>query len=196
MTDFTERSQGGRQPAIHRQFHAQLATLDARFKRVRLFLCDVDGVLTDGTVLVGEGFEAKSFNIQDGLGLSLLRRGGLKIGWISNRTSPATATRAAELKVDFLHQDKTSKVAAIEAILQPAGASWDEVCYVGDDVVDLGALKRAGVAVAVANAVAEAKAVAHLVTAATGGHGAVREVAEMILKAQGRWDELLAAFAD
>ncbi len=196
MTDFTERSQSGRQPAIHREFHAQLSTLDARLKRIRLFLCDVDGVLTDGTVLVGEGFEAKLFNIQDGLGLALLRRAGLKVGWISNRTSSATTARAAELKVDFLHQDKTSKVVAIEAILKQAGAGWDEVCYVGDDLVDLGALKRAGVAVVVANGVAEAKAVAHLVTIATGGWGAVREVAEMILKAQGRWDELLAAFTD
>ena len=196
MTDFTERSQGGRQPAIHRQFHAQLATLDARLKRVRLFLCDVDGVLTDGTVLVGEGIEAKSFSIQDGMGLALLRRAGIKVGWISNRASTATATRAAELKVDFLHQDKTSKVAAIEAILQQTGAGWDEVCYVGDDLVDLGALRRAGVAVAVANAVVEAKAIAHLVTAATGGHGAVREVVELILRAQERWEEMLAVFAD
>jgi len=196
MTDFTERSQGGRQPAIHREFHAQLSTLDARLQRIRLFLCDVDGVLTDGSVLVGEGLEAKLFNIQDGLGLALLRRAGLKVGWISNRTSSATATRAMELKVDFLHQDKTSKVAAIEAILKQTGAGWGEVCFVGDDIVDLGALKRAGVAVVVANGVAEAKAVAHWVTTAAGGRGAVREVAELILKAQGRWDELLAAFND
>lgn len=196
MTDFTDRNQGGRQPAIHREFHAQLSTLDARLKRVQIFLCDVDGVLTDGTVLVGEGVEAKAFNIQDGMGLALLRRAGMKIGWISNRASTATAKRAAELKVDFLHQDKTSKVAAIEAILRQAGACWEDVCYVGDDVVDLGALKRAGIAVVVANGVAEAKAIAHFVTIAAGGRGAVREVAEMILKAQGRWEELLAAFVD
>lgn len=172
------------------------AALRTRLQKVRLLLCDVDGVLTDGTVLVGAGFEAKPFNIQDGLGLALLRRAGLKVGWISSRPSAATAARAAELQVDFLHQAKGGKVAAIEAILARAGASWAEVCYVGDDLVDLGALKRAGVAVVVANGVGEARAAAHYVTRAAGGHGAVREVVELIATAQGKWRQLVEDLAD
>lgn len=168
--------------------------LRSRLRGVKLLLCDVDGVLTDGTVLIGEGIEAKSFSIQDGMGLGLLRRAGIRVGWISGRPSPATTLRATELKVDFLHQAKGGKVAAIEAILRRTGLSWSEVCYVGDDVIDVGALKRSGVAVAVRNGVAEAKAAADYVTRAAGGHGAVREVVELILKAQGRWREAIAEF--
>jgi 3-deoxy-D-manno-octulosonate 8-phosphate phosphatase (KDO 8-P phosphatase) len=172
------------------------ASLRARLRRVRILLCDVDGVLTDGTVLIGEGIEAQSFSILDGMGQALLRRAGIKVGWISNRPSAATARRAAELKVDFLHQEKSGKVAAIEAILAQAVLSWDAVCYVGDDLVDLGALKRAGVAVVVSNGVAEARRVADYRTMAAGGHGAVREVAELILKAQGKWLALVGELAD
>jgi 3-deoxy-D-manno-octulosonate 8-phosphate phosphatase (KDO 8-P phosphatase) len=185
-----------RQPALHRTSNVRPDLLNARLLRIRWLLCDVDGVLTDGTVLIGEGLEVKQFDIQDGLGLALLRRAGIKVGWISSRPSPATAARAAELKVDFLHQDKGSKSAAIEAMLAQASATWDEVCYVGDDLVDLGPLRRAGLAVAVANAVAEAKAAAQYVTSASGGRGAVREVADLILKGQGRWADLVAGFEE
>jgi 3-deoxy-D-manno-octulosonate 8-phosphate phosphatase (KDO 8-P phosphatase) len=169
-------------------------SLVRRIDKVRLFLCDVDGVLTDGTVWVGETGEAKQFNIQDGMGLALLRRGGIKLGWISSRPSPATKKRAEELHIDYLHQDKTEKVAAIEAILARAGATWEEVCYMGDDLVDLGALKRAGLAVVPCNAVAEARRAAHHVTRASGGRGAVREVAELILKTQGKWRTIVDEF--
>ena len=124
----------------------------------------------------------------------LLRRAGLKIGWVSSRPSSATTQRARELKIDFLHQEKGSKVEAIERILAQADASWDEVCFVGDDVVDLGALKRAGVAVAVANAIPECRAAAAYVTRAAGGHGAVREVVDLILKAQNKWDALIEQY--
>jgi 3-deoxy-D-manno-octulosonate 8-phosphate phosphatase (KDO 8-P phosphatase) len=167
-----------------------------KLKRVKLFLCDVDGVLTDGSIFIGGAREIKRFNIQDGLGLVFLRRAGVKTGWISSRPSPATALRARELKIDFLVQQKDhfSKVGAIESLLRRTKLDWDAVCYVGDDVVDLGPLQRAGVAVAVANAVREVKAVAHFVTQAAGGHGAVREVIEMILKAQGKWDPLIALY--
>lgn len=170
-------------------------SLTARFRRVRLLLCDVDGVLTDASVFIGGEREFKRFNIQDGLGLALVRRGGIKVGWISSRPSPATEARAIELKIDFLVQEKGAKVAAVEKILAQTGLSWEQVCYVGDDVVDLGALKRAGVAVAVANAVAEVQALAHWKTRKAGGHGAVREVAERLLKAQRRWRPLLAEYA-
>jgi 3-deoxy-D-manno-octulosonate 8-phosphate phosphatase (KDO 8-P phosphatase) len=173
--------------------HSSLVT---RLQRVKLLLCDVDGVLTDGLVFIGGMQEIKQFNIQDGLGLVLLRRAGLKIGWVSARPSSATRLRAHELKIDFLVQqkDRYSKVAAVEKLLAQEKLSWDEVCFVGDDIVDLGPLQRAGVAVAVANAVREAKAAARLVTRAAGGRGAVREVAEMLLKAQGKWDAIVAHY--
>src|ERR1051325_2731219 len=157
--------------------------LRSRLERVKLFLCDVDGVLTDASVFLGMETEFKCFHIQDGLGLRLLARCGIKTGWVSNRPSAATTQRAGELKVDYLSQDKGSKVEAGEAILAEAKVGWDEVCYIGDDIVDLGVLRRAGVAAAPANAVAEAKAAAHYVTRREGGHGAVREVIQLILEA-------------
>ena len=170
--------------------------LHSRLAKIRLFLCDVDGVLTDGSVYIGAQQEVKRFNIQDGLGLVLLRRAGIKVGWISSRPSPATTLRARELKITFLVQqkDRLGKVSAIEAILQREKVGWDAVCYVGDDIVDLGPLKQAGVGVAVANAVSEAKATADFVTCASGGNGAVREVVEMILKAQGKWGAIIAGY--
>lgn len=167
----------------------------AKFARVKLFLCDVDGVLTNATVFIGDGREFKEFHIQDGLGLRLLQREGIKVGWISNRPSTATQQRADELKIDFLHQDKGSKVEAVEAILSRAGMDWEDICYVGDDVVDLGALKRAGAAVAVANAIDEAKYLADYVTKAEGGQGAVREVVGLILRAQNKWERLVLEYS-
>jgi 3-deoxy-D-manno-octulosonate 8-phosphate phosphatase (KDO 8-P phosphatase) len=167
--------------------------LVSRLKRVALLLCDVDGVLTDASVFIGPGTELKRFNIQDGLGLVALRREGIKVGWVSSRPSAATAERAAELKIDFIVQQKGSKAAAIERLLEKTGLDWDQVCYVGDDVVDLGPLLRAGVAIAVANGVDEAKAAADYITRAAGGNGAVREVVELILKAQQKWARVVAA---
>jgi 3-deoxy-D-manno-octulosonate 8-phosphate phosphatase (KDO 8-P phosphatase) len=166
-----------------------------RLRRIKLFLCDVDGVLTDGTVWMGKGVEAKQFNIRDGLGLKLLQRNGIKVGWVSRRPSPATQERAADLKIDFLAQSDSGKVKAIEAILKQAGLNWEDVCYVGDDVVDVGALQRAGVSVAVKDAVAEAKAAAAHVTRSCGGRGAVREVVELILKAQRKWESTVDEYA-
>jgi 3-deoxy-D-manno-octulosonate 8-phosphate phosphatase (KDO 8-P phosphatase) len=172
--------------------------LRLRFKRIRLLLCDVDGVLTDGSVIIGADAELKPFNIRDGLGLVLLRRAGLQTGWVSARPSAATQLRARELKIDFLIQqtDRQSKVAAVEKLLAQTRLSWDEVCFVGDDIVDLGPLRRAGLAVAVANAVSEVKAAAHRVTRAAGGRGAVREVVELILKAQNKWSPFLAHYTE
>lgn len=162
-------------------------SLISKLARIKLLLCDVDGVLTDGTVMMGDGVETKRFNIQDGLGLRILQKEGIKVGWISRRVSQATTQRAADLKVDFLRQIEGRKVDAVEAILAETGLAWADVCFVGDDVVDLGPLTRAGVAVAVANGIHEVKVVADYVTEARGGYGAVREVVELILKAQHRW---------
>ena len=146
-------------------------------------------------MFIGGAGEIKRFNIQDGLGLGALRRQGVKMGWISSRPSPATVRRARELKIEFLRQEKGSKVNVVERFLAQTGLGWDEVCYMGDDIVDSGAMRRVGVAVAVANGVAEAHAAADYITRAHGGHGSVREVVELILKAQGKWARLVAESA-
>jgi 3-deoxy-D-manno-octulosonate 8-phosphate phosphatase (KDO 8-P phosphatase) len=172
--------------------------LKKKLARVKLFLCDVDGVLTDGSIFIGGEREFKRFNIRDGLGLVLARRAGLKIGWVSARPSPATKLRAEELKIHFLVEqgDRLGKTGAIERLLAQEKIGWDEVCFVGDDIVDLGPLKRAGFSVAVADGVAEAKAAADFVTRAAGGRGAVREVVEMILKAQGIWEPFTVHYSE
>jgi 3-deoxy-D-manno-octulosonate 8-phosphate phosphatase (KDO 8-P phosphatase) len=174
------------------------AAIRQRAARIKLFLCDVDGVLTDGSIFIGGEREFKRFNIRDGLGLVLARRAGLKIGWVSARPSPATKMRADELKIHFLVQqgDRASKTGAIEELLAQEKLSWNDVCFVGDDIVDLGPLKHAGLAVAVADGVAEAKAAAHFTTQAAGGRGAVREVLEMILQAQKKWKPFVAHYSE
>ncbi len=169
--------------------------LIARARRVRLFLCDVDGVLTETNVIMGGGIESKTFHIRDGLGLRLLQsEAAIRVGWISARQSHATSMRAADLQVDFLRQSATPKVEVIEALLSEIGLQWEEVHYMGDDVVDLGVLKRAGFATVPADAISEAQALAHFVSQHPGGRGAVREVTDLILKAQGHWDRIVAKF--
>lgn len=174
------------------------SSIKKRASGIKLFLCDVDGVLTDGSIFIGGEREFKRYNIRDGLGLVLARRAGLKIGWVSARPSAATKLRGDELKIHFLVQqnDRTSKTAAIEKLLTQEKMNWNDVCFVGDDIVDLGPLKRAGLAVAVADGVAEAKAAAHYVTRAPGGRGAVREVVEMILRAQGKWSPFVEHYSE
>ena len=170
--------------------------LRPRLKSVRLFLCDVDGILTDTAVWMGAEDELKRFNIQDGLGLRLLQKEGIKVGWVSNRPSFASSQRALDLKVDYLVQSYDGdKVAGVQKILDETRTSWEQLCYMGDDIVDLGVLKRCGLAVTVPHAIREAKELSHYVTEREGGQGAVREVIDMILKAQGRWDKLVAHFA-
>jgi 3-deoxy-D-manno-octulosonate 8-phosphate phosphatase (KDO 8-P phosphatase) len=174
------------------------SSLDARLKAIRLFLCDVDGVLTDGSIFIGGEREFKRFNIRDGLGLVLARRAGLKVGWVSARPSEATQMRAKELKIDFLVQqgDDLSKTGAIEQLLARERLNWKEVCFVGDDVVDLGPLARAGIGVAVADARPQVRAAADFITRADGGRGAVRETIEMILQAQGKWEPVIAVYRE
>jgi 3-deoxy-D-manno-octulosonate 8-phosphate phosphatase (KDO 8-P phosphatase) len=174
------------------------AAIRQRAARIKLFLCDVDGVLTDGSIFIGGEREFKRFNIRDGLGLVLARRAGIKIGWVSARPSLATKMRAKELKIDFLVQqnDRTSKTGAIEELLAQEKLSWNDVCFVGDDIVDLGPLKRAGFSVAVGDAIAEVKAAADFVTKANGGRGAIREIIEVILKAQGKWNPFVRHYSE
>jgi 3-deoxy-D-manno-octulosonate 8-phosphate phosphatase (KDO 8-P phosphatase) len=169
--------------------------LTARFARVKLLLNDVDGILTDSMVWMGREAESKRFCVMDGLGVRLLRENGIKVGWISGRPSTATEQRARELHIDFLHQSRGNKVGVAEAMMAQARVTWKEVCYMGDDIVDLGVLKRAGLAVVVPHAVSEAKAMAHYVTRADGGEGAVREIVELILKAQHKWEHLIRQYS-
>ncbi len=171
----------------------------AAARRVRLLGLDVDGVLTDNGVFIGpvagQRVELKRFDIQDGLGLILLRSTGLPVVWLSGRTSEATALRAAELRVEELLQvPGPRKAAALADLLQRRGIAWEEVAFVGDDLADLPILRKVGLPIAVANAVSEVKAVAAHVTVAPGGHGAVREVVEALLRARGEWDDTLARY--
>lgn len=170
--------------------------LGQALKRVKLFLCDVDGVLTDGMVTMGDSVETKRFNIRDGLGLRMLQRNGIRVGWVSRRPSNATRQRAEDLQIDFLMQGDGGKTEFVESILRQTGLRWPHVCYVGDDIVDLGVMKRAGAAVAVADGVAEARAAADYVTRAAGGRGAVREMVELILKAQRKWNRVVSEYGE
>ncbi|HKB65531.1 MAG TPA: HAD family hydrolase [Pyrinomonadaceae bacterium] len=169
-----------------------LPSIERRASRIKLLLMDCDGVLTDGRLwLTDDGDEQKSFNTHDGLGLSLLHRAGIKSGIITGRSSRAVARRGQELGIEFVCQGSPDKIAAFEQLLQEAGVDENEVAYVGDDLPDIPIMNRAELAVAVADAVEETRAVAHYVTLAKGGRGAVREVIELILKSQGRWHDLV-----
>ena len=146
---------------------------------------DCDGVLTDGRLLLtAGGDEQKTFHVRDGQGIALLHRGGIKTGVISGRTSTAVERRAQELSIAYVRQGVKDKTKALEEILADAGIPADECAYIGDDIADIGIMKRVGLAIAVADAVDKTKAAAHLVTNAKGGRGAVREVCELILDAQ------------
>ena len=168
-----------------------------RAKKIRLFLMDVDGTITNGGVCLmslpdGSGVaEMKVFNSQDGLGLKLAHVMGIKTGFITGRKSAAVAQRAEELEVDFVYLGQATKVAALEECMQKAGASEDEVAFMGDDLPDMAPASRCGLAIAVSNAAPELKAISDYVTRAAGGEGSAREVVELILKAQGRWEEAI-----
>ncbi len=166
----------------------------ARAKKIRVLLMDVDGVLTDGRIWLlsrrdGTASEIKGFSAYDGAGLKLARAAGLRTGLITGRESSAVAQRARECEIEFVYQGRATKLGAYEEILRATGASDREVAYIGDDLPDLPLLQRAGLAVAVANAAREVKRAAHYVASRSGGDGAVREVIELIVKAQGKWIE-------
>ena len=166
-----------------------------RAARVKLLLLDCDGVLTDGRItLVEGGDEQKSFHTRDGHGLVLLHRAGLRSGIISGRTSNLVTRRAKDLGVAFVRQGALDKLEAFESLLSEAGVEASDVAFVGDDVVDIPLMRRSTLAVAVADATEDTRAAAHYVTRLPGGFGAVREVCELILKAQGRWEELMKRY--
>jgi len=171
------------------------ALVQERAARVKLLLMDCDGVLTDGRIwLFDNGEEQKGFHTRDGLGIELWHRAGLQSGIISGRNSTAVTRRARGLGMSYVVQGVEDKVQAFTATVAQAGVTNDEVAFIGDDLNDIPLLLRCGFAVAVADAAVEARERAHYVTTVVGGYGAVREVIEVILKAQHRWEQLTADY--
>src|SRR6185312_16470314 len=167
-----------------------------RASRIKLLLMDVDGVLTNGKLYQvpdteGKMVETKGFDSQDGIGLTWLSWKGVKTGVISGRLSPATVERARQVKMTYVYQGHIEKIPILEEILADAKIDSAEVAYIGADFTDITIMHRVGFAIAVANARPEVKREAHYVTEAAGGQGAVREVVELILKAQNTWEEIL-----
>ena len=169
--------------------------LDERCQPIELVLSDVDGVLTDGRVVLdNQGIEAKRFHIRDGMGISLWQKAGYRFAMITRRSSQAVKIRAAELQVEIVRQGADDKLAAAREILEELGLAFHQACYLGDDLPDLPVVRAAGLGVAVADAAAELRQAAHYVTTAPGGAGAVRETIEMILKAQRRWEDVIQSY--
>jgi 3-deoxy-D-manno-octulosonate 8-phosphate phosphatase (KDO 8-P phosphatase) len=167
----------------------------SRARRIALLVVDVDGVLTDGRMtLSDQGGELKSFHTRDGIGFDLARRAGLELAMVTGETSPIAKARGAKLGVAEVVLGARRKGEVVEQLLAERGLSPAALAFVGDDLLDIPALERAGLAIAVADAAPEVKAAAHLVTRARGGQGAVRECVEVILKSQGRWRGVVDAF--
>jgi len=172
------------------------SAIEKRAARVRLVLFDVDGVLTDGRVVLhGNGSESKQFHIRDGIVMVWAQRVGLKIGLLSARLSATTTERAAQLGITLVHQGVPSKIDAYDEIVGDIGLNDEEIAYMGDDIVDIAVLSRVGLAAAPADAVAEVRECVHWVAPSAGGAGAARELLELILRAQGRWDAIVRSFA-
>jgi 3-deoxy-D-manno-octulosonate 8-phosphate phosphatase (KDO 8-P phosphatase) len=192
-----------------------------RARKIKIILFDVDGVWTDGTIwlvpaaarsslldeisgkeTIGFGVnsttmtEAKGYSAHDGTAISLARIGGMKCGVITKRISETVATRARDLKLEFVYQGCAFKMQAIREIMEREGVTLDEICYVGDDVIDLPAMREVGFAVAVANARERVKAEAHYITPNSGGYGAARDAVEFILEAKGTLDQCIEAYID
>ena len=187
--ELTEHLRNKAQAKSSRQLDERLV---ARLQPLRLLLLDVDGVLTDGTLLFSpQGEESKGFNTQDGFGIRLLQDSGVDVGVITARTSAAVSSRCENLKMRYIYQGKDNKLQAYQEIISESGLKPIEIGYMGDDWLDLILLKRVGFAVAPANAVIEVRNEVHHVTKRQGGHGAVREICDLILQAKGIHNQLL-----
>jgi 3-deoxy-D-manno-octulosonate 8-phosphate phosphatase (KDO 8-P phosphatase) len=172
-----------------------MLTLLERARKTRLLIMDVDGVLTDGRIIQdGHGHELKVFDVKDGHGIVMAHRAKLRTALISGRESETNTRRAEELGIELVFQKIWNKLEVYEKILVDTELTHDEVAYIGDDLIDIPLLRRVGLAVAVADAVDEVKAAVHLITQRPGGQGAVREVIELILRAQDHWDSLIERY--
>jgi 3-deoxy-D-manno-octulosonate 8-phosphate phosphatase (KDO 8-P phosphatase) len=169
--------------------------IDARARGLRLLLFDVDGVMTDGRILLhSDGTESKQFHIRDGTALVWARRAGLLTGLLSARSSASTALRAQQLGIPIVKQGVEDKLSAYESILAEHGLTDDQVSFMGDDVLDLPVLLRVGLACAPADAAPDVRSRVHWVSALRGGEGAIRELIDLVLRAQNHWDGLLASY--
>ena len=174
---------------------AMRTSLEERMKRIRLIIMDVDGVLTDGGIYMGPDGEAmKRFDIKDGLGIALWRRAGEKTAILTGRSSKIVENRAKELHISVVRQGCRDQRSAYEELKKEMNFSDEEIAYIGDDLIDLPVMRRAGLPVAVADAAPEAKEAALLVTEHAGGHGAIRETAELLLRAQGLFEDAAAQY--
>lgn len=166
--------------------------LKARFKKIKLLLLDVDGVLTDGRIIYdSRGHDSKFFDVADGLGVFVLHKFGIKAILITAKSSKAITPRARDMRVAEVFADIFPKTAVLAKIIKKYNVSEDEVCFMGDDLVDLALMRRVGLPIAVKNAASPIKEAAAYITGCAGGHGAVREVAELILKSQDKWKDVL-----
>jgi 3-deoxy-D-manno-octulosonate 8-phosphate phosphatase (KDO 8-P phosphatase) len=170
--------------------------LKKRAAQIKVLLMDVDGTMTDGGVALlsqpdGSALEIKTFDAHDGQGLTLAQTAGIRTGCITGRESPALLRRAHEMKMEFIYMKQPTKIPAYEEILRKAGVPESAVAYVGDDLPDIPVMRRAGLAVAVGDAVPEVKKVAHFTTRSVAGHGAIRDAVELILKSKGVWEEMI-----
>ena len=160
-----------------------------RAKKIRILVLDIDGVLTDGRIIYGNyGDELKNFDVNDGMGIFMVKRAGIKCVILTAKASPVVSRRAKELRVDKLYQNFHYKIEALKKIQKKFKVKNEEICFVGDDVIDIPVLKRIGLAVCPPNAMEEVKPFAHFITEKRGGRGAVREVCNFLLKAQDKWD--------
>jgi 3-deoxy-D-manno-octulosonate 8-phosphate phosphatase (KDO 8-P phosphatase) len=170
-------------------------SIESRASRIKLVLFDVDGVLTDGRVqLHADGTESKTFFIRDGIAMVWAQRVGIKVGFLSARLAPTTPLRAAQLGITLVYHGVASKLAAYEQILEDQRLTDEDVAYMGDDVVDLAVLARVGLSTAPADAVPEIRDRVHWISQSAAGSGAARELIEVILRAQNRWEEVLASY--
>jgi len=176
-------------------------TLTERARRVKVLLFDVDGVLTNGDITIipnaeGKGTEVKSFSAHDGLGISLARLAGLKIGFVTKRNSQVVAIRARDLKIDHVYQGQSHKMEAVNQILAAENCTLEELAYVGDDIIDLPVMRVVGLAIAVANARPQVKAAAHYTTTLAGGQGAGRDAIDFILSERGVLESTIEEYLD
>ncbi len=169
--------------------------LENRCRTIELILCDVDGVLTDGGVMLdNQGVESKRFHVRDGLAVKLWQKAGYRLGLLTQRSSQSLKVRAAELGIELIRQGIPDKMAALKQVLRELRVAPADVCYLGDDLPDLPVVRAVGLGVAVADACAELRQAAHYVTTAAGGCGALRETVEIVLKAQSRWNDVIQPY--
>jgi 3-deoxy-D-manno-octulosonate 8-phosphate phosphatase (KDO 8-P phosphatase) len=180
---------------------SDILSLNDRATRIKVLLFDVDGVLTNGDITIipqpdGKGVEVKSFHAHDGLGVSLARLAGLKLGFVTKRMSQVVAMRAHDLRIEHVYQGQAHKMEAVEKILAAENCTLDEIAYVGDDIIDLPVMRKVGLAIATANAREQVKRAAHYITPLPGGSGAGRDAIDFLLNARGVLDDVIEQYLD